>query len=130
MPSPTTTPENRLIATVQSYEKRRSKRRERENKMVNDGKMDFQNASPLPLGKSLSTSYRTALEEKPLQTKAITSAIIAALGEIIATSTSGRKRNLRRTISFFIYGGAITGPVFHWWYGWLERKCKNIKKSY
>ena len=94
--------------------------------MTNDPKIELHKTS---VGKMLLKSYHTSLTRKPLQTKIITSAIIATLGEIIATNRSQRKRDLRRTFAFLIYGGAITGPVFHWWYGWLERTCKNIKNE-
>lgn len=94
--------------------------------MAGEGKMELHKTS---IGKALLKNYHAALNRNPLRTKMITSAIIATLGEIIATSLSKRKRDLRRTLAFLIYGGAITGPVFHWWYGWLERTCKNIKND-
>ncbi len=65
--------------------------------------------------------------QRPIATKALTSAIISALGDLLATWKGGSPRNLRRTLAFFIYGGAVTGPVCHFWYGFLEEKLKRLQ---
>jgi hypothetical protein len=75
--------------------------------------------------KRLLAAYHSALVHRPLATKALTSAIISALGDILA-SFKGR-RNLRKTLSFFLFGGVIVGPLFHFWYAALERICKRIE---
>jgi hypothetical protein len=68
-------------------------------------------------------AYHSALVKRPILTKSVTSAIIGAFGDLLAAWKMGGKRNLRRTLSFFIYCG-ITGPLYHWWYGFLERRVK------
>lgn len=78
------------------------------------------------LHKRLLHAYHTSLTERPLATKAATSAIIAALGDTLASWKSG-KRNLRRTLAFFLFGGCITAPILHWWYGVLERVSARLK---
>jgi hypothetical protein len=71
--------------------------------------------------------YHDCLVQRPITTKALTSAIISALGDLLATWKGGSPRNLRRTLAFFIYGGAVTGPVCHYWYGFLEQRLKKLQ---
>lgn len=78
--------------------------------------------------KRLLSAYHTSLTERPLATKAATSASIAALGDILA-SWRGGKGNPRRTLAFFLFGGCITAPLLHWWYGLLERTCNRMRLS-
>jgi hypothetical protein len=71
--------------------------------------------------------YHDCLVQRPITTKALTSAIISALGDLLATWKGGSPRNLRRTLAFFVFGGAVTGPVCHYWYGFLEAKLKRLQ---
>lgn len=71
--------------------------------------------------------YDDALVRRPIATKALTSAVIAALGDLLATWKGGSPKNLRRTLAFFVFGGAVTGPACHFWYGFLEAKLKRLQ---
>jgi len=92
-------------------------------------------------------SYRESLSAEPLKTKMITSCAISLIGEVVGGYIKRRnfnqlmndKRNqrhvmlgnmppildLKRLAIFGVYGFAITGPVFHWWYGFLEKTVRN-----
>jgi hypothetical protein len=91
--------------------------------------------------------YQNSLKENPLETKMITSCIISILGEIIGSYIkqnryrdlmAANRNNSRYTLAkmppiidfkriaiFGTYGLAITGPIFHWWYGFLERTVRG-----
>lgn len=91
--------------------------------------------------KELLTSYRNALRDSPIQTKALTSLVISLLGELFGAYLRRRKFlatykyagaerapsivNLKRLGIFGFYGLAITGPLFHWWYGSLEKIVRH-----
>ncbi|KAM3574443.1 hypothetical protein VYU27_003641 [Nannochloropsis oceanica] len=91
-------------------------------------------ASPSPHTKTLKGelkrligAYHNSLVSRPLATKAVTSALISALGDVLASSgRAGRGRNGKRTLGFLLFGGLITGPVCHYWYGFLERHVKTF----
>ena len=88
---------------------------------------------------SLLARYQALLKSHPLSTKAVTSCVIALVGELVgsylkrrtaAAAAAGRSTspeslpplvNWRRLGIFGAYGLAITGPLFHWWYGVLEK---------
>ncbi|OQR92930.1 hypothetical protein ACHHYP_03102 [Achlya hypogyna] len=82
--------------------------------------------------------YQIALKKNPLEfvqptgfdstssdrTKAITSAAMGAIGEVAAHYLKHKTLHglsLRRLMAFAFYGGAITAPVMHFWYGFLEQ---------
>jgi hypothetical protein len=91
--------------------------------------------------------YQNSLKENPLETKMVTSCIISILGEVIgsyikqnryrdlmaANRNNGRYTlakmppiiDFKRIAIFGTYGLAITGPIFHWWYGFLERTVRS-----
>ena len=93
--------------------------------------------------KELLTSYRNALRESPIQTKALTSLVISLLGELLGAYFRRRKYlhtykyanadqappivDLKRLGIFGFYGLAITGPFFHWWYGSLEKVVRHYQ---
>ncbi len=93
--------------------------------------------------KELLTSYRNALRESPIQTKALTSLVISLLGELFGAYLRRRKYlttykyssaeyappmvDLKRLGIFGFYGLAITGPMFHWWYGALEKIVNHYR---
>lgn len=88
---------------------------------------------------------------RPLLTKSVTAAVVSALGEIAGSAlrpsapplppgsgsalvaatgrpgvgpgagAPGAPSLLRRTAAFAFFGLVLNGPVFHWWYGALER---------
>ncbi|EQC41422.1 hypothetical protein, variant [Saprolegnia diclina VS20] len=68
--------------------------------------------------------YQAALQKRPLQTKAITSAAMGAFGEIVAHGLKHKSLqglSLQRILAFALYSGGITAPVMHAWYGFLEQ---------
>ena len=91
--------------------------------------------------KQLLRAYRSALVHSPLKTKALTSCVISLLGEVLGAYLKRRKffleykyanpefaprlLDVKRLAIFGFYGLAITGPLFHWWYGFLERMVRN-----
>lgn len=77
------------------------------------------------VAKNAFASYNSCLASKPLLTKAITSAIIGILGDLIASYKKGR--SFKRTFVFALYGGVVTGPLFHWWYKTLDLVCNKYK---
>ncbi|CAM9468190.1 unnamed protein product [Ectocarpus sp. 4 AP-2014] len=97
------------------------------------------------------------MSERPFLTKSVTSALVSALGELVgsalrsssppplpvgagtALAVKGRAGAgqgtgaaapglLRRTAAFAIFGLLVNGPVFHWWYGALERAAARRRK--
>ncbi len=95
--------------------------------------------------KQILRAYRTALLTSPLKTKALTSCIISLLGEVLGAYIRRRKYfleykyanpefaprlvDVKRLAIFGFYGLAITGPLFHWWYGFLERMVRDSNIS-
>ncbi|EWM30595.1 peroxisomal membrane protein 2 [Nannochloropsis gaditana] len=78
--------------------------------------------------KRLLRAYHHCLVTRPVLTKALTSAVISALGDILASSgKGGRGRSGRRTLGFFLFGGLVTGPLCHYWYGLLEKKVRGLQ---
>lgn len=90
--------------------------------------------------------YTGLLKSSPLQTKAITSLLIGIVGEIFGTAiktrqtnrpatvqewvvATGRNLSVRRLACFGLYGYAITGPFFHWWYTTLEKITADLKAA-
>ncbi|KAF0683779.1 Aste57867_24163 [Aphanomyces stellatus] len=68
--------------------------------------------------------YQDELREKPLQTKAATSAAMGVCGEVLAHTLKKKPIytvSFRRMLAFGLYGGVVTGPIMHYWYGFLER---------
>lgn len=79
---------------------------------------------------NLLSYYQWQLRQRPLMTKAITSAIISAAGEALGSWLKGSKQTfvqiLRRIGVFFVYGLCIAGPFFHWWYGVLDQYTRAL----
>lgn len=71
---------------------------------------------------SLLTKYNDVLTTSPVLTKSTTTAIVTAIGDIIAqhlekSALAGFK--LRRFFAFTITGGLFVGPTVHFWYNYL-----------
>ena len=106
--------------------------------------------------KELLDSYQGKLRSEPLKTKMITSCVISLIGEVIGSYIKrGKARELmninrnrhnnrnnssaammlpplldpKRLAIFGVYGFAITGPVFHWWYGTLAKTVSSWNLS-
>ena len=83
--------------------------------------------------------YLSLLKSHPLVAKSVTSGVISALGEVLGAvlkhhrlssddNTSDRRIlsylraiDIRRVIMFGAYGTVVTGPIFHYWYSFLQR---------
>eukprot|EP01034_Spumella_vulgaris_P023565 gene23565-29793_t len=79
-------------------------------------------------------AYKSALQSAQLQTKALSSMVIALLGELIAASIKAQKSkskkiviDFKRVAIFGVYGLAFAGPFFHWWYAFLERSVASLR---
>jgi len=81
----------------------------------------------------LSRQYMAALEEYPILTKALTTAVIQIFGDwaaqryerkqnqgITTTIHSDKGYDLRRGLSIFADGLFLSGPYMHYCYGWME----------
>ncbi|GLC46637.1 hypothetical protein PLESTB_001762300 [Pleodorina starrii] len=65
--------------------------------------------------------YMTCLESNPLVTKALTCALLNALGDIFCQLfIEGGKWDIRRTGVFTFMGLALVGPTLHYWYSLLN----------
>ncbi|KAG9454975.1 hypothetical protein H6P81_007879 [Aristolochia fimbriata] len=62
--------------------------------------------------------YLTALEKHPVLTKALTSAVLTLIGDLICQLLIDRVRqlDLKRTFVFTFLGFALVGPTLHFWY--------------
>ncbi|XP_073410904.1 peroxisomal membrane protein 2 [Dendrobates tinctorius] len=82
---------------------------------------------PLPTG--LLRTYLQLLHSHPVLTKALTSAILSALGNLLAQSierrrqgkTSPKSVDLVAPLRFATYGFFFTGPLSHYFYLFLEQ---------
>ena len=75
-------------------------------------------------------SYLSSLQRNPLRTKALTSATISGLSDVIAQrlmrgSTSKGGWNAKRTLLLAIYGLIWNGPSAHYWQKFLEYVFKG-----
>ncbi|XP_074652834.1 peroxisomal membrane protein 2-like [Tubulanus polymorphus] len=69
--------------------------------------------------------YSYWLQENPVLTKSVSSATIAAVGDliaqIIAIKKNRRSFKIRSTAAFAIFGFSVTGPLIHQFYIWLDQ---------
>ncbi|KAG1693433.1 hypothetical protein DVH05_023516 [Phytophthora capsici] len=75
--------------------------------------------------------YQLELRTHPLRTKAVTSAGVAMLGEVLGHMLKHKTlRGLspRQMLAFFAFGGVVTGPVLHFWYEYLETQRMTTEK--
>lgn len=78
--------------------------------------------------------YNGLLERQPVRTKSVTSGIMYAGGDAIAQYVEHRKANedkatadrasfvldRKRLVVFFVYGTCVAGPVYHYWFNYLN----------
>jgi len=68
-------------------------------------------------------AYNESLEKKPLITKAFTSLVGWALGDLLAQFfISGGPFDMKRFITLSIFGFIYHGPSGHYFYNWLDEK--------
>ncbi len=88
------------------------------------------------LPKSLWAAYNRSLQSRPLHTKAATSCVAFALGDMLAqrlTSTQNhQKLDCARTLRMAAFGALIAGPVGHHWYvqPLSERSCMHLHHNH
>ncbi|XP_029680796.1 peroxisomal membrane protein 2 [Formica exsecta] len=70
-------------------------------------------------------AYLQRLYVSPLKTKAITSCIIAALGNIVSQKLSGRQLNEDSVLTFALFGLFFGGPVPHYFYTFVPLLVKH-----
>lgn len=106
-------------------------------------------AATPPVTPSAKLSPHHTVPLRPLLTKSVTAAAVSALGEVVGsalrrpspppslpmgagaalvvkgrggvTAAAATPGLLKRTAAFAFFGFVMNGPVFHWWYGALER---------
>eukprot|EP00879_Flechtneria_rotunda_P018595 GHRR01019512.1.p1 GENE.GHRR01019512.1~~GHRR01019512.1.p1 ORF type:complete len:199 (+),score=46.06 GHRR01019512.1:792-1388(+) len=66
-------------------------------------------------------SYKKQLVKWPLRTKAITSACIASLSDVIAQRLMGSKYSFVGTVKMAIWGLCIGAPAAHFWHRYLQK---------
>jgi peroxisomal membrane protein 2 len=67
-------------------------------------------------------SYQNQLKQNPLQTKALTSAAIAGISDIIAQLLlTGEYQSIARTCKVAMFGFCWSGPATHYWQDFLQR---------
>jgi hypothetical protein len=66
--------------------------------------------------------YLHYLDQHPIKTKAISSAVTNVIGDIIAQEIAGNKKlDVMRTVKFGSFGLIVTGPLVHFWYKLLNQ---------
>ena len=68
--------------------------------------------------------YVNQLDKNPLLVKSLTSMFIVGVGDIgcqLVLSDEDTKFDVKRFLVFTFLGGALVGPVLHYWYGFLNR---------
>lgn len=77
--------------------------------------------------------YLQELDRRPLKTKALTAALLAAASDVLAqklSSSKGSSLNWRRTLSLALYGLLVAAPSSHYWQATLERLFPNKNDPY
>ncbi|KAF8071079.1 hypothetical protein HT031_001161 [Scenedesmus sp. PABB004] len=67
------------------------------------------------------SGYKQQLAKRPLRTKALTSACVASLSDVIAQRLLGGPYNPRRTLKMAVWGLLIGAPSAHYWHAALAR---------
>ncbi|MEE6511688.1 hypothetical protein FKM82_018374 [Ascaphus truei] len=91
-------------------------------------------SQPLPRGSDplpalLLRGYLQLLRSRPILTKAATSGILSALGNLLSQAIERRRKgqkssesvDLRGPLRFAVYGFCLTGPLSHYFYLYLEQ---------
>jgi hypothetical protein len=80
-------------------------------------------------------AYERALERRPLATKVATSVVGFALGDVLCQvfnrPTSGTWHyDVARTARMAAFGGAVGGPIGHYWFNFLDKVLFFVKACY
>lgn len=74
-------------------------------------------------------SYSRATAERPYRTNILTAGVLWFSGDVISQKADGRAwsdLDWRRTARITAYGLCVAGPVYCWWYSFLERKTAHL----
>uniref|UniRef100_A0A182PJU1 Peroxisomal membrane protein 2 n=1 Tax=Anopheles epiroticus TaxID=199890 RepID=A0A182PJU1_9DIPT len=73
-------------------------------------------------------SYLEQLFEHPLRTKAITSCVIASSANLVSQKLGRAKQvNTDSVMAYGLFGLIFTGPLSHFFYGWLDRVTNDTR---
>lgn len=67
------------------------------------------------------SNYLRQLRRRPLRTKAVTSAVILGLSDMIAQGLNGKPFAVRRNLAAALWGLCWSGPSAHFWQNFMER---------
>ncbi|GIL73673.1 hypothetical protein Vretifemale_3805, partial [Volvox reticuliferus] len=85
----------------------------------------------IPSGGPLALCWKRYIEElnkRPLRTKCVTSACVAALSDVVAQLIiSGSYKSVKRTLAVACFGAIYTGPSAHYWQKFMERLFSGKK---
>jgi len=71
-------------------------------------------------------AYNDALDKKPLITKALTSLVGWALGDVLAqVFITGGPFDMKRFITLSVFGLIYHGPSGHYFYNWLDKQIEG-----
>lgn len=77
--------------------------------------------------------YLSKLQSDPLLTKSLTSGILSALGDLLAQLIekrfSIRSCDPKKVLEFGQFGLIVSGPIFHFWYKFIEKFFSRYKSS-
>ncbi|CAN8067733.1 unnamed protein product [Agarophyton chilense] len=96
-----------------------------------DGKFNGDSEGPdRGLFAVLLATYLRAMSRNPILVKAITTSVIAFLGDVLAQfltqiGSSEVQWDMRRTLSITIWGFCFIGPTLHYWFSTLDRLYTN-----
>ncbi|KAG7555863.1 Mpv17/PMP22 [Arabidopsis suecica] len=67
--------------------------------------------------------YLALLSDSPVLTKAVTSALLTLIGDVICQLTINKTSSLdkKRTLTFTLLGLGLVGPALHFWYLYLSK---------
>ncbi|KAL6427035.1 hypothetical protein ACFW04_009311 [Cataglyphis niger] len=82
-------------------------------------------SKPANIVYNLLGAYLQQLYVSPLKTKAITSCIIAALGNVVSQKLSGRQLNQDSVLTFALFGLFFGGPLPHYFYTYVPLLVKH-----
>ncbi|EGC31015.1 hypothetical protein DICPUDRAFT_83072 [Dictyostelium purpureum] len=88
------------------------------------------NSKPLSVTDVVSTWYMKKLKNTPIQTKAITSAVLSFASSVIAQKLIEKKNIDWSRVAKFTVWGLISSPLVHFWHIILDRLFRNIKGQY
>eukprot|EP01127_Copromyxa_protea_P020634 TRINITY_DN6920_c0_g1_i2.p1 TRINITY_DN6920_c0_g1~~TRINITY_DN6920_c0_g1_i2.p1 ORF type:complete len:189 (-),score=25.54 TRINITY_DN6920_c0_g1_i2:85-651(-) len=69
-------------------------------------------------------NYIATLESHPIPVKSVTSGTLMGLGDLISQILYGKKEEKiqwMRTAQMVFFGVAASGPIYHYWYKFMER---------